>query len=55
MKKRSTPGSAPPGSSEGVTSKGSIDQAVICPVYGAIAVEEKCKVICRSETCYGRM
>ena len=29
--------------------------AIICPVCGAQAVQEKCKVICRSETCRGRV
>ena len=28
---------------------------VICPVCGAVAVQEKCKMICRSETCGGRI
>jgi hypothetical protein len=28
---------------------------VICPVCGAIAVHEKCKVICRSDKCRGRV
>jgi hypothetical protein len=26
-----------------------------CPVCGTVAVQEKCKVICRSETCRGRV
>jgi len=29
--------------------------APICPVCGSIAVQEKCKVICRSEICRGRV
>jgi hypothetical protein len=29
--------------------------SVICPVCGAVAVQEKCKVICRSEICRGRV
>ena len=29
------------------------DNAVRCPVCGAITVQEKCKVICRSEQCRG--
>jgi len=29
--------------------------AIICPVCGAKAVQQKCKVICRSETCRGRV
>lgn len=28
---------------------------VVCPVCGAVAVQEKCKVICRSEICRGRV
>jgi len=28
---------------------------IVCPVCGAIAVQEKCKIICRSETCRGRV
>ena len=30
-------------------------EAIICPVCGAIAVQEKCKIICRSEKCRGRV
>ena len=26
-----------------------------CPVCGAAVVQEKCKVICRSDTCRGRV
>jgi len=29
--------------------------AIVCPVCGAVAVQEKCKVICRSEICRGRV
>jgi hypothetical protein len=29
--------------------------AIVCPVCGAIAVQEKCKVICRSDICRGRI
>jgi hypothetical protein len=29
--------------------------AIVCPVCGAKTVQEKCKVICRSETCRGRV
>jgi hypothetical protein len=29
--------------------------AIVCPVCGAKAIQEKCKVICRSETCRGRI
>ena len=28
---------------------------ILCPVCGAVAVQEKCKVICRSEICRGRV
>jgi hypothetical protein len=28
---------------------------VVCPVCGTLAVQEKCKVICRSEICRGRV
>ena len=31
------------------------DEPIICPVCGATAVQEKCKVICRSEICRGRV
>jgi hypothetical protein len=30
-------------------------EAIICPVCGVVAVQEKCKVICRSEICRGRI
>ena len=30
-------------------------ELIICPVCGAIAVQEKCKMICRSDTCRGRI
>jgi hypothetical protein len=40
-------------------SKGAIkylkSDAIVCPVCGAKAVQEKCKVICRSEVCHGRI
>lgn len=29
--------------------------SVTCPMCGAIAVQEKCKLICRSEVCRGRV
>lgn len=29
--------------------------AVFCPVCGAPAVQEKCKLICKSEICRGRV
>jgi hypothetical protein len=28
---------------------------IICPVCGEKTVQEKCKIICRSETCRGRV
>ena len=28
---------------------------VICPVCGAVALQEKCKVICHSDICRGRV
>jgi hypothetical protein len=31
------------------------DEAIICPACGAVAVQEKCKIICRSERCRGRV
>jgi hypothetical protein len=31
------------------------EEALVCPVCGAVAVQEKCKVICRSEVCRGRV
>ena len=30
-------------------------EAIICPVCGAVAVQEKCKVICHSDICRGRV
>lgn len=29
--------------------------AIVCPVCGAATVQEKCKVICKSEICRGRV
>lgn len=29
--------------------------AIVCPVCGAATVQEKCKVICRSDLCRGRV
>lgn len=31
------------------------EAAVACPVCGAATVQEKCKVICRSDICRGRV
>jgi hypothetical protein len=30
-------------------------EPIICPVCGAIALQEKCKMICRSEICRGHV
>lgn len=30
-------------------------EAIVCPVCGAEAMPEKCKVICRSDICRGRV
>jgi hypothetical protein len=29
--------------------------AIVCPICGAATVQEKCKVICKSEICRGRV
>jgi hypothetical protein len=34
---------------------GESENNIICPVCGAVAVQEKCKLICRSEVCRGRV
>ncbi len=31
------------------------ESVVVCPVCGAAVVQEKCKLICRSEICLGRV
>jgi hypothetical protein len=31
------------------------EETVICPLCGSVTVQEKCKVICRSEVCRGRV
>jgi len=28
---------------------------IVCPVCGAAVIQEKCKLICRSEVCRGRV
>ncbi len=28
---------------------------VVCPVCGAVTVQEKCKIVCRSDKCRGRV
>lgn len=30
-------------------------EAITCPVCGEVAVQEKCKIICRSEKCRARV
>jgi hypothetical protein len=30
-------------------------EEIVCPVCGAIVVQEKCKLICRSDVCRGRV
>ena len=30
-------------------------EAIICPVCGAVTAQEKCKVVCHSNTCRGRI
>jgi hypothetical protein len=29
--------------------------AIVCPVCGAATVQEKCKIICKSDLCRGRV
>ena len=29
--------------------------SIVCPVCGAATVQEKCKVLCKSEVCRGRV
>jgi hypothetical protein len=31
------------------------ENKVVCPICGAAAVQEKCKLVCRSEICRGRV
>jgi hypothetical protein len=31
------------------------NDAILCPVCGAPTVQEKCKIICRSDLCRGRI
>src|SRR4029079_180843 len=31
------------------------ETAIVCPVCGAAVVQEKCKLICRSDVCRGRV
>jgi hypothetical protein len=31
------------------------EETITCPVCGAVAVQEKCKLICHSDICRGRV
>lgn len=31
------------------------DNSIVCPVCGGATVQEKCKVICKSDLCRGRV
>ena len=31
------------------------ESVLVCPLCGAVVVQEKCKVVCRSEICRGRV
>ena len=31
------------------------NEKVVCPLCGAAVVQEKCKLVCRSEVCRGRV
>ena len=37
------------------TKFGDANDAIACPVCGAATVQEKCKVICKSDLCRGRV
>ena len=37
------------------TKVGDAGNAIACPVCGAATVQEKCKVICKSDLCRGRV
>jgi hypothetical protein len=47
--------SVPENPSESAPSAVPKDNDITCPVCGAAVVQEKCKVICRSDTCRGRI
>jgi hypothetical protein len=32
-----------------------VEETAVCPVCGAAVVQEKCKLICRSDVCRGRI
>jgi hypothetical protein len=40
---------------ETIKVEGNADEAVVCPVCGAASVAEKCKIICKSDVCRGRV
>src|SRR5687767_3209028 len=42
---------APPADARGPAGS----SAILCPVCGAATVQEKCKVVCKSEICRGRI
>ena len=44
-----------PVNSEEQTETEKNENGVICPVCGAAVVQEKCKLVCRSEICRGRI
>jgi hypothetical protein len=46
------PANVPELSSQSKTAR---ENKLICPLCGAVAVQEKCKVICHSEICRGRV
>jgi hypothetical protein len=46
---------APDNPSESVPAVVLKNNDITCPVCGAAVVQEKCKVICRSDTCRGRV
>jgi len=37
------------------TKAGNANNVIVCPVCGAATVREKCKVICQSDLCRGRV
>lgn len=39
----------------GETARVEASDAIACPVCGAATVQEKCKVICKSDVCRGRV
>jgi len=43
------------GQGQGEGTKVGDANAIVCPVCGAATVQEKCKVICKSDLCRGRV